>query len=209
MKRGMVLGAGLMAVVVASGAAVTGVTLWKAQPAASAPAAASAPFSVDNVHSTALFRVRHNNVSFFYGRFNTIKGTFTIDPAKPEASMFDIAIDLESVDSNNRNRDEHLRGNDFFAASEFPTATFKSTSVKSAGENVMEVTGNLTIRGTTKPVTVRIEHTGTGAGRRGGTVQGFEASFTIKRSDFGVSYQVGPGLSDEVNLILGIQGRRD
>lgn len=176
-----------------------------------APADAMQPatggFSVDAVHSSVVFKVRHQGVANFYGRFNDVSGSFLIDPDKPEAGSFDITIAAESVDTNSDNRDKHLRSADFFSAKEFPTITFKSTSMTRTADAAFDVTGDLTLRGTTKPITAKVAYGGTTKGRRG-EVAGIEATFTIKRSDFGVSYMVGPGLSDEVALIVSLEGER-
>jgi polyisoprenoid-binding protein YceI len=172
-----------------------------------APAVADA-FEVDNVHSSVLFKVKHNNVSNFYGRFNEVSGTFNINKEDASKSSMDITVKAESVDSNNEGRDKHLNGPDFFSSKEFPSITFKGTKFEKAGDNQFTVTGDLTLRGVTKPVTAKVEHTGEGPGRRGGTVAGFEATVTIKRSDFGVSYMVGPGLQDDVTLIVALQGAK-
>jgi polyisoprenoid-binding protein YceI len=173
-------------------------------PAASPAALAPETFTVDPVHSAVIFRIKHNNVSNFYGRFNDLAGTWTLDDAAPEKSTMEFAIKAESVDSGNSKRDDHLRSPDFFNAKEFPTLTFKATKVAKKGDNTFEVIGDLTLLGKTKPVTVAVTHTGTAAGRRG-TVSGIEATFTFKRSDFGMNYGTGQ-LGDEVTIIAGIEG---
>lgn len=184
---------------------VAGVALLPSgQPAVAAEQSASDVYKVDNVHSSVLFSVRHNNVSNFYGRFNKVDGSFNI----AEGGSLDISVDADSVDSNNASRDKHLRAADFFSAAEFPAITFKSNTLKKTGENTFEASGELTLRGTKKPLTVTITETGRGTGRGNKQVAGFETRFTIKRSEFGVSYQVGPGLSDDVTLIVSLQGAK-
>lgn len=190
-----------------AGCLVLGSTFALTGPSSAVATQPAAGFSVDAVHSSVVFRVRHNGVANFYGRFNSIAGSFLIDPDKPEAGSFDLTIDVESVDTHSENRDKHLRSADFFSAKEFPAITFKSTSMTKTGENAFDVSGDLTIRGTTKPVTAKVAYGGTAKGRKG-DVSGFEATLTIKRSDFGVSYMVGPGLSDEVALIVSLEGER-
>lgn len=171
-----------------------------------APAATAAPtaFTVDNVHSSVLFRIKHNNVSYFYGRFNAFSGTFAIDG---ESTMLDITVDAASVDTANEGRDKHVKSQDFFSVKEFPTVTFKSASAKKGAGEAIEVAGNLTFHGVTKPLTVTLTPTGQGPGRGGATVAGFETTFTIKRSEFGMGGMTG-SLSDEVAITVSLQGSR-
>ncbi len=166
-------------------------------------------FKVDAVHSFIFFKVQHNGVAYSGGRFNDFTGAFNLDAAKPEASTLEITIKTESIDTANDKRNQHLRSNDFFAAKEFPEATFKSTGVKAGSEpGTFDVAGDLTIRGTTKPITVRVKETGRGAGPRGGELAGAWAEFTIKRSDFGVNFMVGKNLADEVALTVSLEGAK-
>jgi polyisoprenoid-binding protein YceI len=177
-----------------------------AQPAAASNAPAGA-FNVDAVHSSVIFRCVRANGAPFYGRFNEISGFFTIDEANPANSRLEVTIPAASVDTNNQGRDRHLRNADFFSAEEFPNLTFKSTKWESAGADAWTVTGDLTARGVTKPVTVTVKKTGTGPARRGGTMFGADVTFTIKRTDFGISYQP-QALSDEVQLMIGLEGTK-
>ncbi|HRJ50662.1 MAG: YceI family protein [Phycisphaeraceae bacterium] len=168
----------------------------------SASPAASPTFKVDAVHSSVLYRIKHLNAAWSYGRFNDISGTFNID----DGGAIDVTVKTASVDSANAKRDGHLQSPDFFSAKEFPEITFKSTSMTRTGDDTFEARGPLTLRGVTRDVTVSIEKTGEGPGQRGqGKVQGFEARFTIKRTDFGINYMVGP-LGDEVTLIVSLEG---
>lgn len=183
----------------------------QAAPIAAAVAGATAlvedsAFSVDPVHSSVVFRVKHNGVAYFYGRFDEVTGSFHLDKDDPSKSTIDIKVATEKVNTNNAGRDKHLRGNDFFSASEFPEITFKGKSFKKSGDSTFDVTGDLTIRGVTKVITVPVEHTGEGKGMRGGTVAGLETKFTINRGDYGVSYMIGPALADEVTLMVGLEG---
>ena len=162
-------------------------------------------YKVDPVHTSSIFGVKHNGVSNFYGRFNKAGGSFNIDAADPSKSFIDITIDTESVDTANAGRDKHLKSGDFFSAAEFPVMTFKSKSFKKSGENTYDVTGDLTIRGKTKEVTVSVTDTGRGKARNG-EVAGFETKFNIKRADYGVSFMVGPGLSDDVMILFSAEG---
>lgn len=174
-------------------------------PASSAPVGA---FELDAVHSAVVYRVKHMDVAYFYGTFDKMEGAFSIDPANLDATNVTIKIDAESVDSNNKGRDDHLKGPDFFSVKEFPDITFTSTKATKTGADTFDLAGNLTFRGVTKPITAKGTFTGKGAGRRGGEIAGLEAKFTIKRSDFGNNYMVGKGLSDEVDLIVSLEGAR-
>ncbi|MCU0689036.1 MAG: YceI family protein [Phycisphaerales bacterium] len=177
---------------------------------AAAPAATNAPFDLDPVHTSVVFGIKHMNVANFYGTFDKFSGSFNIDAANPANTKINITVEADSVDSNNKGRDDHLKGPDFFSVKEFPTITFVSTKVeKASGENMFNLTGDLTFRGVTKPITATLQYTGTGPGRQPGiTLQGFEARFTFKRSDFGNTYLVGKGLSDEVSMLVAVEGIR-
>ena len=162
-------------------------------------------FSVDGVHSSVLFRVTHMDIAPFYGRFNKVEGSFVLDAEG--GSSLEITIDVNSVDTNSSNRDEHLKSPDFFNAGQFPVAAFKSTSIKPDGD-YYAVTGDLTIRGTTKAVSFTLVPTGEGdRGPRMGYRSGFEASLVIDRLDFGVEY-MPEGLGKDVTLIIAVEGVR-
>jgi polyisoprenoid-binding protein YceI len=167
-------------------------------------ALAADAFQVDAVHSSILFKVKHMDVSYTRGRFNEVSGKFLLDESNPERSSFDLSINAESVDTANAKRDLHLKNADFFNAKQFPKITFKSKSVAktSAGYSV---SGDLTLHGVTKPVTIVVTPVGTGKGMRGEAVAGVEASLTIKRSDFGMTYMVGP-VGDEVQVTASLEG---
>src|SRR5947209_2684638 len=104
-------------------------------------ALAAETYTADTVHSSVLFRVKHMNVSYFHGRFDKLTGSFTLDTADPSKSKFDFTVDTESVDTADKKRDDHLRRADFFNAKQYPKITFKSTSVASAGNDALDVTG--------------------------------------------------------------------
>ncbi len=171
-----------------------------------APAPAAKTYKIDPVHSSALFRIKHNNASYFHGRFTDISGTVVYDEANPAGSSVEVTIKAESVDTGNGKRNDHLKSPDFFNAAEIPVLSFKSKGVKKgSAKEELEVTGDLTIHGVTKPLTAKVAHTGTGKGQ-GGEVAGFETVFTIKRTDFGMKYMVGP-LGDEVQVTISLEGQ--
>lgn len=184
-----------------------GVAGWTADGAEHSVEAApnAAGFKVDPVHSFVNFRCKHLGVSYAYGRFNDISGTFHVDPSTPEAATIDISVKSESVDTNNERRDNHLRSPDFFSAKEFPVISFKSKRSASGTDGKIAVTGDLSFHGVTKEVTVQVEHVGTGPGMRGGTISGFECMFTISRKEFGVSY-MPEGLGDDVTILVACEG---
>lgn len=165
-------------------------------------------YRVDPVHSTVLFRVKHMNTAFVYGRFNSFMGTIVVNERNLAQSSVVLEIDLNSVDTGNSQRDDHLRGPDFFNTRQFPKATFRSTRVRKLNDTTIEVQGNLTLRGVTKPLTLRVTFTGKGRNPRGQEIIGFETTFTLKRSEFGVNYGLNGGLSDEVRLTVSVEAIR-
>lgn len=170
---------------------------------AAAPAAASGAFRADPVHSAVIFKLRYSGVSNFYGRFNGLDGHFSMDAEK---SSFEFTLKSEKVDSGNAKRDDHLKSADFFNAKEFPTITIKSTKFTKKGDNAYEVAADLTLLGKTKPVTITLTDGGTSSGKSGPRA-GLEATFTFKRSEFGMNYGLeGNGLGDEVTITAGVSG---
>lgn len=160
-------------------------------------------YKIDPVHSSVGFSLRHL-VSKFSASFTQVEGAVTFDEAAPEKSSVEATVSIGSVNTANEKREGHLKSPDFFDAANFPTATFKSTSWKKTGENTFDVAGDLTIKGTTKPVVFQVTLLGTGPGMQGATVSGWEATTKINRNDFGVSY--GPKvLGDEVTLNISIE----
>ena len=172
---------------------------------AAAPAVADA-YTIDAVHSFVVFKVKHLGVSYAYGRFNDLSGTFAVDNENAANAAFDVKIKTESIDTGNEKRDAHLMSPDFFNARQFPELSFKSTKVEPAGTNNLNVTGDLTMHGVTKPVTVKMTLVGTGSAR-GASLAGYETTFTVKRSDFGMDFML-EGLGDEVTVMVGLEGKR-
>ncbi len=162
-------------------------------------------FNVDPVHSSAVFRIRHFDVSYFYGRFNEVSGKIEFDVEDPANSTFLIEIKADSVDTNSGQRDNHLKSPDFFNAQEFSSIIFKSTSVSRQGDNRLEVSGDLTMHGVTRPLSLSVDYVGP-TGARGDPRMGFETTFTIKRSDFGMSYGIEQNaLGDEVKMFVSLE----
>jgi polyisoprenoid-binding protein YceI len=167
-------------------------------------------YKVDGVHSSVVFRIKHFNVGYVYGRFNDISGTVNWDADDPSKSSLDIEVKTDSVDTNNAKRDGHLRGPDFFSAKEFPTIRFKSTEVKLLKDKTYRVTGDLTLHGVTKPVTIELKHIGATKDPFGGYRTGFETNFSVNRIDFGMKGPKGVpnALGESVWLLVGFEATR-
>lgn len=161
-------------------------------------------FKIDPVHSSVIFNIKHLGVTNFYGDFKEVTGTVTFDSADPSKSSVELSIPVESLDSRNPKRDQHLKSPDFFNAAQFPTLNFKSTKIEASGD-VYKVSGDLTIHGVTKPVTVDFHKGAEAKGQQGEVRSGGETKFTMKRSDYGMSFMQG-ALGDEVNIVLSLEG---
>ena len=172
-----------------------------------ATALAADNYKVDPVHSTSAFRIIHAGAAPFWGRFNEPTGTFALDDADPTKSTFTIELKAGNVDTANAKRDAHLKSPDFFNAKQFPSITFKSTAVKKGEGNMLEVSGNLTMHGVTKPITAQVELTGKGEFPPGQQRAGVEATMTVKMSDFEIKAMPG-ALSDEVKVIVALEGTK-
>jgi polyisoprenoid-binding protein YceI len=171
------------------------------------PRAAADTYRVDGVHSSVIFRVKHLGVGYFYGRFNDLSGTVVVDDKNPANSSFELRVKADSVDTNNAKRNQHLKGPDFFNAKEFPAITFRSKQVKALGDKKFEVTGDLTLHGVTKSITVKLNRVGTGPDPFGTHRTGFETNFIIHRSDFGMNF-MPQALGDDIWLLVGFEAVR-
>lgn len=172
---------------------------------ASSTLGAAETHTIDTVHSTVLFKARHLGTSNAYGRFNDIAGKIVIDDKDASKSSVEVTVKTDSLDTGNEKRDQHLKSPDFFAAKQFPTITFKSKKVEVQKDGHLDVVGDLTLHGVTKEIKVRIEKVGTGKAMRGdGKLTGFEAKFSIKRSDHGMSLMI-PAVGDEVELVVSVE----
>lgn len=153
--------------------------------------ALAAPWALDGAHSKAGFKVRHMMVSWAEGQFKTVDAKIDYDEKKPQNLKIEATIDVASVDTNNDKRDEHLRSPDFFDVANHPKMTFKSTKVKVNKDGSMKVTGDLTMRGVTKSVTLDVEKIGIGTNPWGQKVLGTSATTKLNRKDFGVAWNQG------------------
>jgi len=161
-------------------------------------------YEVDGGHSTILYRIQHMGASNHYGRFNEFTGKVMWDNTNPAGSAISFSVKAESIDSGIDKRDQHLRSADFFNVKEFPSIDFKSTGIAANADGTFALKGDLTMLGVTKPIEAKLTKTGEGKGRDGKTLVGAEALFSIKRSDFGLTYG-GPSLGEDVTLIVAIE----
>lgn len=175
----------------------------------SSPPAQAADFAIDTSHAFAQFSVNHLGYSNMLGRFNKFTGDISFDEGNVAASKVNVTIETASIDTNHEKRDAHLRSPDFFNTGEFPTMTFTSTRVEKTGERSGKVTGNLTLLGVTKPVTLDVTFNKAAVHPFDGAkpadqqrfVVGFSATGAIKRSDFGMKYAL-PAVGDTISLQL-------
>ncbi|MFV3304785.1 YceI family protein [Pseudomonas sp. NY15181] len=174
----------------------------------SAGQAMAADYKIDKEgqHAFIEFRIKHLGYSWLYGRFDDFDGAFTFDEKNPSADKVKVTINTNSVNTNHAERDKHLRSPDFLNVGKNPTATFESTGVKAEGKTA-EITGNLTLNGVTKPVTLKAELVGQGDDPWGGYRAGFIGTTTLKLKDFNIQRDLGPA-SQEVELTLSVEGVR-
>jgi polyisoprenoid-binding protein YceI len=176
------------------------------------PVLAADTYQFDKSHTTVGFQVRHvvTNVG---GKFQDFSGTIKVDRVKPESSSVEFTIQAASINTNEPKRDEHLRSADFFDVANQPTITFKSTSVKATGKDAYEVTGNLTMRGVTKAITLPVTFLGEGKDPWGNEKAGFEIATTLNRKDYGISWnkaldQGGFLVGDEVKVQISVEANK-
>lgn len=174
--------------------------------AASPTHAAEYVIDTGKAHAFITWRIKHLGFSWMQGRFDKFEGTFTFDEVDPAASSVKVTIDTGSINSNHAERDKHLRGSDFLDVDNFPTATFVSKSVKVDG-NHATISGDLTLRGVTKAVTIEAERVGGGPDPWKGYREGFTGKTKIALKDFGIDFDLGPA-SQEVDLTLDVEGVR-
>lgn len=162
-------------------------------------------YEIDGAHAFAVFKISHLGIAPAYGQFVKLGGSLDYDAAAPDKTTIKVEIDADSVFTGNKKRDDHLKGPDFFDTKQHPKLTFESTSVKAAGDNQLTVTGNLTIHGQTKPVTLTATKTGAGKDPWGNDRIGMETTFTINRMDYGIAY-MPDGLGKVVTVMISFEG---
>lgn len=166
-------------------------------------------YVLDKAHTSVIFGISHMGFSYTYGRFNRIDGKYALDEANPTASSFQLTVDASSIDTNDAKRDEHLRGPDFLSSNEFPTLTFQSTGVvaekNDKGETVYQVTGDLTLHGVTRPVTLPLKLLKVGQGMDGKMRSGFICEARLSRSEFGMTKYLEM-VGDDVAVTISFEG---
>jgi polyisoprenoid-binding protein YceI len=179
--------------------------LAQGRPAAPNPDPSAVPagaYTLEPTHARIVWQVTHMGLSEWFGDFALPTGTATFDPKNPAADQVDITIKVASVSTTNTTLDGELKAADWFDADKFPTITFKSTQVVPTGPGTADVTGDLTLHGVTKPVTLKVKFRAGGVNvlDKAYTI-GFDATTAIKRSDFGVSKYV-PMVGDDVQITI-------
>lgn len=170
--------------------------------------AQAATYTLDPAHTSIGFRVKHLMITNVKGVFEKFQGTLILDEKDITKSKISATIDIASINTNIGKRDDHLRSADFFDAAKYPTMTFESTKIEKAGADKLKVTGNLTIRGVTKPVVLNVEGLNQEIKTpQGGFKRGASATGSINRQDFGVSWNKkldagGVVVADEVHIII-------
>jgi len=178
-----------------------------------AAATTTRTFQIDKAHSEAAFSVRHL-ISKVRGRFTDFAGAIAFDESAPADSKVTFTIQAASIDTGVADRDAHLRSNDFFAVDQFPTIAFTSTAITAKGKDQFDVTGNLTMRGVTKPVVIPVTYLGVAVDPWGNQKIAFEGEVSLNRKDFGLNWNAaietgGFLVGDEVKVSLSVQAAAD
>ncbi|MER5290593.1 YceI family protein [Streptomyces pharetrae] len=171
-------------------------------------------YTIDAAHTTIGFTARHAMVTNVKGKFLDFSGSLHLDGGDPSRSSASIDVKMDSIDTGNADRDGHLRSADFFKTDEFPTMTFRSTAAESLGGDDYRVTGDLSILGVTKPITIDLEFNGAAKDPFGNERVGFEGRATILRSEFGLTWNAaletgGFLVSDKIKLNFDISAIRN
>ena len=171
-------------------------------------------YAIDPTHSRIGFVARHAMVTKVRGSFNEFEGSGYFDAEHPANSRLQLTIQSASIDTRNADRDAHLKSNDFFAMETYPEITFASTAIEQVDDTNYRVTGDLTIKGVTKPVTVDFEYSGTAVDPYGNSRLGFEGKTTINRKDWGVNWNAaldagGVLVSEKVTLEFEVSAIRN
>lgn len=178
--------------------------------AMAAPVVNAADYIIDTKgqHAFINFRVSHLGYSWVYGTFRDFSGSFTYDKANPSLDKVDVVINTKSIDTNHAKRDEHLRSNSFLDVEKFGQAKFVSTKVTPQADNKLDIEGNLTLHGVTKPVTIHASFVGEGKDAWGGYRAGFIGTTTFKLQDFDISTKDLGNVNEEVEMTLSVEGVR-
>lgn len=174
----------------------------------SGSAFAAESYTFDKAHTNILLKVSHLGFSNFYMEVRDYEGGFVFDAENPTNSSVNVSMKAASIDGDHDGLNEHLQGKDFFEVASYPHITFKSTGIEVSGEKTGKITGDLTIKDVTKPVTLDVTFNKKGENPFSKAYHaGFSGSTVIKRSDFGINYAV-PAVSDEVEIVLEVEGIR-
>jgi polyisoprenoid-binding protein YceI len=171
-------------------------------------------FVIDQAHSSVGFEVRHLAISKVRGSFDDFAGSFTFTPGQPGDWSVEATAQAASINTNNGDRDDHLRSADFFEVEKYPTLTFKSTAVEMDGENEGTLRGELTMHGVTRVVEFDLEFLGSATDPWGNEKAGFSATTEINRKDYGLNWNKaleagGLVVGEDVKIILEIQGTKE
>ena len=166
-------------------------------------------YTIDPTHSEVGFSVRHAMVTTVRGQFAEYEGKLQLDGSKPANSSAEVTIKVVSIDTNQAQRDEHLRTGDFFDAATYPEISFRSSSAEQVDDETYRMHGDLTIKDTTKPVSIDFTYNGSATDPYGNLRVGFEGSTTVNRGDWGLTYNAaleggGVLISDKVKLTFDI-----
>jgi polyisoprenoid-binding protein YceI len=175
--------------------------------------AAPTAWNVDASHSQVGFAVKHLVISNVRGEFKKYEGKVLLDDADVTRSSVEAVIDVNSLDTRVADRDGHLRSPDFLDASKYPAITFRSTKVAGAGKDRLQVTGDLTLHGVTRPVVLDFTTTPEVKGMFGEIRRGFSATTRLSRKDYGLTWnkvvEAGPAVGDEVTIVLDLEVVKD
>lgn len=199
MSHSVIFRRALSSAVTLAGLALSSVAFAAAPPAGN--------YKIDPVHSVAYFEIGHmGGISRFMGRFNVMSGDLVVDA--PEKSSIKVEIKADSIDTKFEALDKHLKSPDFFNVVQFPTVSFVSTAVALHPDGEGTVSGNLTLHGVTKPVTLKLKQVGSGVGMKGEPRVGYVATATIKRTNFGMNYGVPAAATDDLDLHINIEAAK-
>jgi len=157
-------------------------------------------WAIDPMHSEVQFKVKHLVISTVTGSFKNFEGTVETEGDDFADAKIEFSLDINSVDTGQEQRDAHLKGADFFDAEKYPHISFKSTSITKESGDDYKLTGDLTIKGITKPVTLEVEHGGIATDFYGNTKAGFEVKGKINRKDFGLTWD---GVTEAGSIVVG------
>ncbi len=175
--------------------------------AAQACLAADYVIDTHKAHAFIQFKISHLGYSFVLGRFDSFEGEFSYDPADPSASKVSVTVDTASVDTNQAERDKHLRSDKFLDVQKYPKATFVSTSFEPTGKDTAKLKGNFTLHGVTRPIVIDVRFVGAGNDPWGGYRRGFEGSTRLVLADYDINYDLGP-TAKAVDLYFSFEGIR-